>query len=178
MHKIEIFLHHFVCFTRNNFIRSNLISNSIEHISHVECINNCHREVQIHFQASFHFNLIQASCLLKENYSKSIKTRITKSEPVFRFIHPKAAWTARTGRDEYMLINNFFSAHSFIFQTLEVLDQVANRKVGWITLSIVPVFLTQLERFNIWGRDCSGFITKTFKGTFDQVFMAPGQSAK
>ena len=88
------------------------------------------------------------------------------------------ARSARTRCEEYVTVDDLPLRQALLLERLQVLNEIAYRKVRRIALPVVAVFLTGLERLHIRGRNGLGTIAQAFQGAMDQLFVLPGQTSE
>src|SRR5262249_44194507 len=115
---------------------------------------------------------------LEEQHAEAIKPRVLQSQPVLRFIHTEAAWTARARGKEHVLVDDFLARHPVRLQALQVLHQISHREIGWIALAVVSVFFPELERGHVRNRENSAGIATGLKNGLNDFFVLPRQSAE
>ena len=178
MEQVHALVEHAVGFAWVHFVRADLIGDVIDDVADIHGIQNPEEEVEIHFQPSLGFRLVQASALLKEQHSEPVETGIPQGQPVLGLIHPEAAGPAGARREKDIAVDNFLLAHALLFHALDVFDKIANGEVSWVTLAVVAVLLAKLERLLVGNGHSLAFVTQAFQSPVNKLFVLPGETTE
>src|SRR5262249_8713853 len=88
------------------FVRSNLVTDVVQHISEVQRVERPEAEVDAEFQPRLSGRRVDAVILLEEEDPKTVKTRVLHTQTVLGLVHAEPAGTARSRREEHVIVDN------------------------------------------------------------------------
>src|SRR5664279_4203179 len=153
----------FICPALLDFVRTDTVDHLVHDVAEVEGIEHAHAKVHRELQPGFARGCLHAVVLLEQQYAETAETGVLQRQAVLRLVHSKAAWTARAGGKEDMVVDDLFFRHPPRFQALEVLHEIADSEVRGVALTVVAVFLAELERRHIRHRQDLAAISAALK---------------
>src|SRR5664279_3889884 len=168
----------FICPALLDFVRTDTVDHLVHHVAEVEGIEHAHAKVHRELQPGFARGCLHAVVLLEQQYAETAETGVLQRQAVLRLVHSKAAWTARAGGKEDMVVDDLFFRHPPRFQALEVLHEIADSEVRGVALTVVAVFLAELERRHIRHRQDLAAISAALKYRLDHALVFPGQTTE
>src|SRR5262249_9592870 len=110
--------------------------------------------------------------------AETVESGIAERQTILGFVHPEAAGSAGAGREEYVLVDDFLFRKPLFFQALQILDQIADGKIGRVALPVVAVLFAGLECLDIRRRNRFGTVAEAFQCAVNELFVLPGQTAE
>src|ERR1700751_43115 len=129
--------------------RPDLVDDVVDYIAQVHGIQHAETEINSEFQPWLSGLSFDSIAVFEQQDSKAVEARILQSRANLGLIHAKAARAAKTSREEDVVVQNLLARHAFFFEELQVLDEIANRKISRITLTVVAEILASLESRNV-----------------------------
>src|ERR1017187_4005391 len=168
----------FICPALLDFVRTDTVDHLVHDVAEVEGIEHAHAEVHRELQPGFARGCLHAVVLLEQEHAEPVKTGVSQSQAIFRLVHAEAARTTRAGGKEDVVVDDLFFRHPPSLQALEVLHKVANSEVRRVALTVVAVFLAELERRHIRHRQDLAAISAAFKHRLNYALVFPGQATE
>jgi hypothetical protein len=100
-----------------------------------------------------------------------------QGHPVFGRVCAEAAWSARTGCEIKVFVDDFLPRHSGGFNSAQILNQRARSEISGTALAVIAKFLSQKKRRLIGNGKKLTAITASLKNRLNKSLMFTRQSA-
>ena len=164
--------------TRSNLVRTDLVNHVVDHIAQVQRIELPHAEISGELQAGVARCRLDAMVLLEKQDPEAPEARILQRHAVLGLVHAEAARSARPRGEKNVVVDDFLARETASFQRPQEFDEVADRKVSRITLPVVAIFLTRLERGHVGVRQHLEAIAAAAKNGLDEALVFPGKASE
>src|SRR5262249_38109677 len=115
---------------------------------------------------------------LEQQNAKAVEAGVLDAKPIFSFVHPETARSARPSGEEDISVDNFLPGKPLSLERLQVLDQMPDHEVRRFALSVIAVFLTALAPGDVRGGQQGDVVSCRFESRANQPFVLPGQPAE
>src|SRR5262249_44197302 len=88
------------------------------------------------------------------------------------------AWPTGASRDEDIIVDDLLAGQTLALQRLQMLNEITNCKICWVALSVVSIFLAELECLNVRCRYCLTLVPEALERAMYQILMLPGESTE
>jgi hypothetical protein len=161
-----------------HFKRTNLVNQIVEHIAHMHGVQHAKSEVDREFQSRLARCRLDPIAVLEQQHSEPIEPGILQCEAILRLIHAKPARSAGPRRKENVVVQNVPSWNAFLLEELQILHQIANRKICRIALPVVAELFADLKRWHIRHRQLLAPIPAALKNRTNQILVLPREPPK
>jgi len=121
---------------------------------------------------------LDSVAILEEQDAETIEAGVLEREAILGLVHAETARSAGTGGEENVVVEDVLARNAFLFEELEILDQIADREIGGIALPVVAIFLAELERGHVGHGQLFATVTAALEDRANEVLMLPGKAAK
>ena len=157
-------------------------TNAEDHLVHdvaqVQRVEHAHAEVHRKLQPRLARGRLHAVVLLEQQHAEAVEACVLQGQAILGLIHAEAARATGASGEEDVVVDDLLLGHAAGFQALQILHQVAHRKIRRIALPVVAVFLAELERRHIRHRQDLAAVAAAFEDGLDDLFVLPGQAAE
>src|SRR6266567_6875401 len=160
------------------FERTNLVDQVVEYVAQMHGIEHAESEVDRELQPGLARGGLDSIAVFKEQHTEAVEPRVLQCKAILGLIHAKPARTARTRREEDIVVQNVFARSAFLFQKLEILHEISNREISWIALPVVAILLADLKRRHVRHRELLATISTALEYRANQILVLPGEATK